>query len=55
MRTRSKSNKKTKLDDFINQLPNGLDTIVGEDGIRLSEDRSKELLLLDLYIIILKY
>ena len=28
--------KKTKLDDFINQLPNGLDTIVGEDGIRLS-------------------
>ncbi len=28
--------KKTELDEFINQLPNGLDTIVGEDGIRLS-------------------
>lgn len=28
--------KAAQLDEFINELPNGLDTIVGEDGVRLS-------------------
>ena len=33
----------SQLESFVNSLPQGLDTEMGERGIRLSEDSSKEL------------
>lgn len=34
--------KAAQIDDFITSLPNGYDTIVGERGVTLSGDRSRE-------------
>ena len=34
--------KRLGLTDFINNLPENLNTIVGENGTKLSEDRYKE-------------
>lgn len=40
--------------DFINRLPNGLDTVVGENGKGLSEVRYKELRLRERFTVILR-
>ena len=38
------------IDEFINRQPNKLNTIIGHDGTRISEDNYKELELQELYI-----
>ena len=47
--------KTSKLGNFISELPEGLETIVGRDGIKLSGGQSKEYLLLEQFIEIQKF